>query len=165
MYLRLITIYLLFLFSTSLFAAIPEGYYTTLNGKQYATLIYSGAYPPTNSCRIKFAWAAIKSVIPADMHPFWDEKSEEKNFRYSICWFSESIFIRFRSICTHFGSEWIDYNELIEWIFVGRLLRITEHMHPPVPDFFICGFSIILCVKEKIHTWQEKQNEWAPSNN
>lgn len=31
---------------------------------------YSGAYPPINSGRIKSARAAIKSVIPADMHPF-----------------------------------------------------------------------------------------------
>ena len=31
---------------------------------------YSGAYPPTNSGRIRSARAAIKSVIPADMHPF-----------------------------------------------------------------------------------------------
>ena len=33
-------------------------------------LTYSGAYPPINSGRIKSARAAIKSVIPADMHPF-----------------------------------------------------------------------------------------------
>ena len=35
-----------------------------------ALITYSGAYPPINSGRIKSARAAIKSVIPADMHPF-----------------------------------------------------------------------------------------------
>ena len=38
--------------------------------KNYALGTYSGAYPPINSGRIKSARAAIKSVIPADMHPF-----------------------------------------------------------------------------------------------
>ena len=41
-----------------------------LNGTYLSQPTYSGAYPPINSGRIKSARAAIKSVIPADMHPF-----------------------------------------------------------------------------------------------
>ena len=43
---------------------------STNNMRDAVTNTYSGAYPPINSGRIKSARAAIKSVIPADMHPF-----------------------------------------------------------------------------------------------
>ena len=65
---------------------------------------YSGAYPPINSGRIKSARAAIKSVIPADMHPFWEEKREEKG-----------------------RKEFYPFDLLI---FKVDIYPIPEHMHP-----------------------------------
>lgn len=48
---------------------VSEGYAKPYS-RYYCNDTYSGAYPPINSGRIKSARAAIKSVIPADMHPF-----------------------------------------------------------------------------------------------
>ena len=96
---------------------------------------YSGAYPPTNSGRIRSAWAAIKSVIPADMHPFWEEKRKKKGrkefYPFDLLIFKVDVY----PIPEHMHPVWIQMtNKISRVITIPKLqgvgVRIPEHMHP-----------------------------------